>query len=167
MKYETTQQAVEALKKLQELLTAYHHVMGVTYLDAVTVAPKGSFEGRGKTMGILSQITYDLVANPDNADLLQVLEADKENLDPQTRRETEELRKQYDQLHRIPAQEYVEYSMLINDAEAVWQNAKNESNFSMFAPYLEKIVDFNRRFAAYYDSKKEPYDALLNEYEEG
>ena len=167
MKYETTQQAVDALKKLQELLTAYHHVMGVTYLDAVTAAPKGSFEGRGKTMGILSQITYDLVANPDNADLLRVLEADKDNLDPQTRRETEELRKQYDQLHRIPAQEYVEYSMLINDAEAVWQNAKNESNFAMFAPYLEKIVDFNRRFAAYYDPNKEPYDALLNEYEEG
>ena len=63
MKYETVQRAVDALKKLQELLSAYNHVLGVTYLDAATAAPKGSFEGRGKTMGIMSQITYDLIAN--------------------------------------------------------------------------------------------------------
>lgn len=167
MKYETTQQAVEALKKLQDLMAAYNHVLNVTYLDAVTAAPKGSFEGRGKTMGVLSQITYDLIANPDNGQLLEVLEADQENLDPQTRREAEQLRKQYDQIHRIPAQEYVEYSVLLNDAQAVWEKAKNESDFEAFSPYLEKIVDFNRRFAGYYNPDMAPYDALLNEYEEG
>lgn len=167
MKYETTQQAVEALKKLQDLMAAYNHVLNVTYLDAATAAPKGSFEGRGKTMGVMSQITYDLIANPDNGELLQALEEGKENLDPQTRREAEELRKQYDQIHRIPAQEYVEYSMLLNDAQAVWETAKNESDFASFAPYLEKIVDFNRRFAGYYHPEMAPYDALLNEYEEG
>ena len=167
MKYETTQQAVEALKKLQDLMAAYNHVLNVTYLDAATAAPKGSFEGRGKTMGVMSQITYDLIANADNEELLRALEADKENLDPQTRREAEELRKQYDQIHRIPAQEYVEYSVLLNDAQAVWEKAKNENDFPAFAPYLEKIVDFNRRFAGYYNPNMAPYDALLNEYEEG
>jgi len=167
MKYETTQQSVEALKKLQSLASAYNHVMSVTYLDAATSAPKGSYEGRGKTMGVMSQITYDLIADAKNGALLEALESDKEHLDPQTLRETEELRKQYDQIHRIPAQEYVEYSMLINDAEAVWETAKIENDFAAFAPYLEKIVAFNRRFAGYYHPEMAPYDALLNEYEEG
>lgn len=167
MKYETTAQAIEALKRLQKTLAAYNHVLGVTYLDAASAAPKGSYEGRGETMGIMSQIIYDLIADPDNGDLLAVLESDPESLDPQTKREAEVFRKQYDQLHRIPAEEYVAYTVLLNDAQAIWEKAKNGNDFASFAPYLEQIVNYNRKFANYYDPNKLPYDALLNEYEEG
>ena len=167
MQYETVAQAVEALKKLQQLSAAYNHVLGVTFLDAATAAPKGTYEGRGQTMAVMSQITYDLIADEKNEALLQMLEAHADELDPQTRRESEVFRKQYDQIHRIPAEEYVEYSVLLNDAEAVWEKAKNENDFPAFAPYLEKIVEFNRKFAGYYNPEMAPYDALLNEYEEG
>jgi carboxypeptidase Taq len=167
MKYKTTQQALDAMQALQETLAAYHHVMGVTYLDASTCAPKGSYECRGKAMGILSRITYDLMANPDNDEMLSALEADIDSLSQQQKREVEVLRKNYDQLNRIPAEEYVQYSVLLNDAEAMWEKAKNQNDFELFAPYLEKIVDFNIKFAGYYDAGKHPYDALLNEYEEG
>ena len=87
LKYQSTKQALEALQQLQETLAAYNHVMGVTYLDASTAAPKGSFEGRGKAMGILSRVTYDLTANPENDEMLSVLEADMESLTPQQKRE--------------------------------------------------------------------------------
>ena len=167
MKYQSTKQALEALQQLQETLAAYNHVMGVTYLDASTAAPKGSFEGRGKAMGILSRVTYDLTANPENDEMLSVLEADMESLTPQQKREVEVLRKNYNQLKRIPADEYVEYTVLLNDAEAKWEKAKNDNDFDLFAPYLEKIVDFNIKFAGYYNPDLAPYDALLNEYEEG
>lgn len=167
LKYQSTKQALEALQQLQETLAAYNHVMGVTYLDASTAAPKGSFEGRGKAMGILSRVTYDLTANPENDEMLSVLEADMESLTPQQKREVEVLRKNYNQLKRIPADEYVEYTVLLNDAEAKWEKAKNDNDFDLFAPYLEKIVDFNMKFAGYYNPDLAPYDALLNEYEEG
>ncbi len=167
MKYQSTKQALDALQQLQETLAAYNHVMGVTYLDASTAAPKGSYEGRGKAMGILSRVTYDLTANPENEEMLSVLEADMESLTPQQKREVEVLRKNYNQLKRIPADEYVEYTVLLNDAEAKWEKAKNDNDFDLFAPYLEKIVDFNIKFAGYYNPDIAPYDALLNEYEEG
>ena len=96
-----------------------------------------------------------------------MLEAHADQLDPQTRRESEVIRKSYDQMHRIPAHEYVEYSVLMNDAQSVWAKAKVENDFAAFAPYLEKIVAFNRKFAGYYNPDMAPYDALLNEYEEG
>lgn len=167
MKYETTKQALEGLKNLQETLGAYHHVMGVTDFDAATAAPKGSHEGRGKVMGILSRVTYDLIADPENDELLTVLEEDLDNLTQQQKREVEVLRKNYNQLNRIPAEEYVEYNVLLNDAQAAWEKAKNQNDFDMFAPYLKKIVDFNVKFAGYYNPDLPPYDALLNEYEEG
>ncbi len=167
MKYDSVNQAVECLKKHQETMAAYNHALGVMYLDATTVAPSDTWEGRGKTMEVLSQITYDLETKPENGELLAYLEAHREELDAVTRRQVEVLRKGYDQMHRIPAEEYVAYSVLCNDAQNVWQKAKNEDDFDSFAPYLEKIVAYNRKFAAYYNAEKAPYDALLNEYEEG
>ena len=167
MKFESVNQAVEALRKLEERLGAYDHMMNVVYLDAVTVAPKGTYEGRGKAMGVMSEITYGMVANEENGALLAYLERNKDSLDARTIRETELLRKRYDQIRRIPADEYVAYSVLINDAQVAWEKAKSENDFNIFAPYLEQIVAFNRKFAGYYNPEMKPYDALLNEYEEG
>ena len=167
MNYESVEQAVAALKHHQEVMAAYNHALGVLYLDATTAAPSDTWEGRGKTMEIMSRITYDLETKPENGELLTYLESHLGELDDQTRREVEVMRKGYDQIHRIPGEEYVAYSVLVNDAEAVWEKAKNENDFAAFAPYLEKIVDYNRKFAGYYNPQMAPYDALLNEYEEG
>lgn len=167
MQYDSLPQAAAALRKLEQTQAAYNHAMGVLYLDATTAAPSDTWEGRGKTMEIMSQITYDLLANPENGRLLSYLEAHAGELDAQVKREVEVIRKNYDQIHRIPAEEYVAYSVLLNDAQNVWQRAKNEDDFAAFVPYLEKIVDFNRKFAGYYHPEMAPYDALLNEYEEG
>lgn len=167
MKYESVTEALAVLKKLQQTMKAYDHVLGVLSLDAATVAPRNTWEGRGKTMEVLSQVTYDLLANPENEELFSYLEANTGELDAQSRRELEVLRKNYDQLKKIPAEEYVAYSVLLNEAENVWHKAKKEDDFASFAPYLQKIVDYNRKFAGYYNANLAPYDALLNEYEEG
>ncbi len=167
MTYESLDQALSALRKLQQTQAAYSHAMGILYHDAATAAPSDSWEGRGKTMEIMSEITYNLAADPQNGELLSYLEAHREELDAQTRRETEVLRKEYDQIHRIPAEEYVAYEVLLNEAQNVWHKAKNEDDFASFAPCLEKIVAYNKKFAGYYSPELPTYDALLNEYEEG
>lgn len=61
----------------------------------------------------------------------------------------------------------MEYAMLTNEASDIWHRAKEQDDFALFQPALEKLVAFNIRFAGYYDSTKAPYDALLNEYERG
>ncbi len=167
MKFETLDQAVSALKTLQQTMSAYNHAMGVIYLDATTAAPSDTWEGRGKTMEILSKVVYDLTANSENGKLFDYLLSHREELDTQTLREVEVLKKNFDQMFKIPAEEYVAYSVLLNDAQNVWHKAKNEDDFASFAPYLEKIVAYNKKFAGYYNAELAPYDALLNEYEEG
>lgn len=167
MKYTSIDEAVEALKLLQRKQFAYNHAMGILYLDATTAAPSDTWEGRGKTMEVLTQASYDLFVTPENEALFAFLEENGASLDPQTRRETEVLKKSFDKNKKIPAKEYVEYSILLNDAQSVWHKAKLEDDFDSFAPYLEKIMAFNRKFAGYYNPEIPPYDALLNEYEEG
>ena len=167
MKFETVDQALEALSKYQATMAAYEHALGVLFHDGSTVAPKESWTGRGQTMGVMSGIIYELETKPENGELIAFLEQHADELTPVQRRQVEVMRKSYDQMHKIPAQEYVEYSVLLSDAQNVWEDAKRGNDFASFAPYLEKIVDFNRKFAGYYNPDMAPYDALLNEYEEG
>lgn len=167
MVYESVAQALEQLRKLERTQKAYTHALGLVELDASTAAPRDSWEGRGVTMGVLSEAMYHLIANPENGELLSYLKEHWDELDRQARREVELVAKDYEQLFRIPAEEYVAYNVLLNDAQANWETAKNANDFSLFQPYLEKIVDYNRKFAGYYNPQLLPYDALLNEYEEG
>ena len=159
--------AVEALKKLEATSAAYDHVLGVLSLDASTAAPKGSYPGRSLTTGVMSGLHYQLISDERNGQLYEYLSAHADELDEQTRREVEVGKKNYDKMHRIPMEEYVAFRTLLSEAQAVWEKAKLENDFAAFAPYLEKIVDYNRKFAGYYNPHMAPYDALLNEYEEG
>ena len=167
MPYTNLNDAIARLDEIEATASAYGHAMGVMGLDAATAAPLGSAEGRGKTMAVLSSVIYELAASDDTRELTQYLSDHADELDPQHRRQAEIRKRDCEQLTRIPQEEYVAYNVLLNKAEGIWRVAKQNNDFAAFAPTLSEIVAFNRKFAGYYDAEKEPYDALLNEYEEG
>lgn len=167
MHYESLSQALEVLEKHQATMSAYGHALGVLFHDGSTVAPSESWAGRSRTMGVMSRILYDLETDPKAGAALDYLWERKEELTAVQRRQVEVLRRGFEQTRKVPREEYVEYSVLMNDAQNVWEKAKQENDFAAFAPYLEKIVAFNRKFAGYYNPEMAPYDALLNQYEEG
>ncbi len=155
------------LELLQKKLYAFTCADSSLYLDAVTVAPKNTSEGRGVALSILAGERQKLMTCPETKALLNELAGHLDELDLVHRREVEELRRSCDQLTRIPADEYMAYSELTNRASDVWHKAKEQNDFALFCPVLQELVDYNRKFAAYYDATKKPYDALLNEYERG
>lgn len=160
-------EALARLAELQRKRYAYQAASSSLYLDGTTVAPRDTAEGRGVALGVLAGEEHKLFSAPETGELLDFLWGKKEELDQLHRRQVEELRRSYAQLTRIPAEEYMEYAMLTNEADDVWRRAKERSDFELFRPMLEKLVAFNIKFAGYYDSTKAPYDALLNEYERG
>ena len=160
-------EALVKLAELQKKLYAYAAADSALYLDGTTVAPKDTAEGRGVALGVLAGERHKLFSAPEVGELLDFLWARRDELDQLHRRQVEELRRSYAQLTRIPAEEYMEYAMLTNEASDLWHRAKESSDFELFRPVLEKLVAFNIKFAGYYDSAKAPYDALLNEYERG
>ncbi len=155
------------LAELQKKLYAYQAADSALFLDGTTVAPKDTAEGRGVALGVLAGERHRLFSAPEVGELLDFLWEKRAELDQLRRREVEELRRSYAQLTRIPADEYMEYARLTNEASDVWHRAKEQGDFELFRPVLEKLVAFNIKFAGYYDSAKAPYDALLNEYERG
>ena len=158
---------IAQLEMLQKKLYAFNCAESSLYLDAVTVAPKNTAEGRGVALSILAGEHQKLMTSPETKALIADLYAEKDSLDQLHRREVEELRRSCEQLTRIPADEYMAYSELTNRASDVWHKAKENDDFASFCPVLQELVDYNRKFAGYYDAEKAPYDALLNEYERG
>ena len=167
MPYTNINEAIARLDEIEATAAAYGHAMGILTLDASTAAPLASAEGRGKTMAVLSNVIYNMAASAETRELLEYLSAHADELDPQHRRQVEIRKKSCEQLVRIPQEEYIAYNVLVNKAESIWRVAKQNNDFAAFAPTLEEIVAYNRKFAGYYAPEKLPYDALLNEFEEG
>ncbi len=160
-------EALAQLAELEKKLYAYQAASSSLYLDATTTAPRDTAEGRGVALGVLAGERHKLFASPGTGELLNLLWEKRDGLDRLRFREVKELRRACAQLTRIPPDEYMEYAMLTNEASGVWRRAKEQNDFELFRPVLEKLAAFNIKFAGYYDPSKAPYDALLNEYERG
>ena len=162
-----TEALITELRTLVSKLLAYEHAAGVLYYDASTGAPRGGAENRGKTLAVLSEVEYGLQTGEETGKLLSALREKQDELDPITRRQVHELWRDYERTKKIPMEEYVAYSVLLNEADAVWHKAKVESDWPAFEPYMEKIVAFNRKLARWLEPELAPYDALLDQYERG
>ncbi len=79
-----------------------------------------------------------------------------------------ELLEEREQICPIPRNEYQEFARLTAGATGVWARAKKDRDFEAFAPTLERVIGFQKKFAGYRakDGKK-LYDVMLDDYEKG
>ena len=163
----TTKEAAVRFGALEKKLNAYDHAMGVIYYDSATAAPSGSAAERGETLGVLSGVYYELFAAPEVGELFETILANKEEFDALTVKKAEVMKRDYDEISKVPQDEYIAFTKLCSDAESVWHRAKVENDFAAFAPYIDRIVETLVRFAGYYEPEKAPYDVWLSRYEKG
>ena len=77
----TIEEAKAKLSALQQKMSAYQHAMSVLYYDGSTVAPRGTTANRAQTMAIFSREIYELSTGKDTVELLEFLDAHREELD--------------------------------------------------------------------------------------
>lgn len=77
------------------------------------------------------------------------------------------MKRDLDRNRRIPADLYEAFVRAKAESGAAWEEAKKSSDFSIYAPHLQKMIDMRREVAGYTDPEKEPYEAMLDEFEEG
>ena len=130
--------------EILEKKKAFDHAIALLHWDLETEAPKMALEKIAATMGFLSAESYSLIINDDFKDMLYNIET--ESLSDLDKKVIETLRKDFEKLEKIPKEEYVEYSQLTVEATSKWEEAKNADDFEIFKPYLEKIINFNKKF---------------------
>ena len=163
----TLEQAVAKLNEYQAAANAYNHAMGVLYTDGDTAAPADSYKGRGQTMGYLSGVTYKRVGREERAGRCGASGRGREQVTEVVAREAELRKEDYGDMTRSPLEEFTAYQQLQTEAAAIWHQAKETNDYPLFAPYLEKLIGYSRRFAAYKNDKKPAYDVMLDNFEKG
>ena len=159
----------EALKIIRETDRTshyYYHAMSILSVDGVTAAPKQSWRGRAETTGFLSGQVWELTNRPEFAEALELLKDDK-SLPKEDARLVELLRESMEEIRLFTRDEFVARQQLLTEADNYWHEAKEKSDYSLFAPYLEKLIRDQKELARRKDASKQPYDVLLDMYEKG
>jgi carboxypeptidase Taq len=158
---EVEKEFMEYVKKM----SSYNEALGLLYWDLRTGAPKQGVEQRAEVIGMLSSEVFKMSTSEEMASYIANLS--NEDLSETTRKILEECKQQYDRNKKIPAEEYKEYVILQSNSESIWEEAKAKSDFNLFSPYLEKLVEMTKRFVGYWGATGNNYDVLLDMYEPG
>ncbi|MBI5883932.1 MAG: carboxypeptidase M32, partial [Elusimicrobia bacterium] len=142
-------------------------VCSVLHWDKETYMPPGGGENRADQLALLAGMIHDRCVDPALGELLARCEASDLVKDPACVEAVNlrELRRMYDRETKLPkrlVEEFVRASSLSQEA---WVAARKESDFSKFQPWLEKLMKLTREKTECWGYKKNPYDALLDEYE--
>lgn len=134
--------------------------------DQETYMPAKALEFRARQMSWLSGKAHELATGKSMSKLLDKAEAEPPR-DEYAAANLRVMRHDYDRALRIPGKLVVEESEIAAHGKHAWAEARKKSDFSLFAPHLEKLLGIARRKADLWGYADEPYDALLETYERG
>ncbi|MDA4125601.1 MAG: carboxypeptidase M32 [Thaumarchaeota archaeon] len=153
----------DILKKYRQIW-ALGHSMALMGWDTETHMPEGGATPRGIASGQLAVMAQKATIELDG----MVRKAEKaKDLDDMEKGVVRVLRRGLDYYLKIPPELVDEIQRVTTEATVVWRTARKKSDFRLFRPHLEKIVNLERKVAEKLGYQKHPYNALLDLYEEG
>jgi carboxypeptidase Taq len=161
-------QPIEQLKKRLATIGNIHRTAGLLEWDLQTYMPEGGASARGDQLATLTEISHEMFASAQTESLLKEAEKTVNGTDSSSEeaRMVARARRDYEQTVRVPAELQSEMARHSAIAQDVWQRARAANDFATFAPYLEKSFDLARQSAEHRGYTTEPYDALLDLFEE-
>jgi len=163
------EQKLEKLRSLLAEVADLHDAAALLGWDQQTYMPPGAAEGRGYQLSTLETLAHTKFISPEVGRLLDELLPYAEQLDPDSNDACliRVARREYEKQIRVPAEMITEFAILTTSAHPVWMEARRLNNFSMFQPYLEKIIELRRRYANLFAPYDHIYDPLLDDFEPG
>ncbi len=157
---------LEAWSRETALLSSAISVLG---WDQRVMMPPRAAPHRANQMALLAGMVHQRLTDPRIGEWLATLEnsdlvADPESVEAVNIRQW---RRTYDRMTKLPHKLVVEFARITSLAEKAWEEARAQSSYALFKPYLEQIVQLSREIAERLGYESEPYDALLDEYEQG
>ena len=160
------------LQKLNTLLgevADLKNISGLLGWDQQTYMPSGAAELRGQQLATIGTIAHEKFTSAEIGGLLDDLKKWAEGLD----QDSDEYRlikvsaRDYDKETLVPSAFIAEFAQTTAVAQQAWAEARAKSDFSIFQPHLEKIVDLNHRYVSFFPPAEHPYDTLLDNFEPG
>ena len=158
-------------EKFRELVKKKNRIyanLELLHWDLETKTPVKSKPYLSDLVAELSMQEYDLFTSDEFVNLVENLNKEKENLSEIEKKEIELSMEDIERMKKIPSDEYEAYAKLTSINQGIWEEAKSKKDFSIVKANLEKIFNYNKKFAEYRrKNEKNLYDVLLNDYEKG
>ena len=163
---------VEKLNQLKALLAEIANLNAANAIlnwDQLVNMPGGAAEDRGEQIATLENIVHAKATSDELGKLLDDLAGDTQQLDP----ESDEVclirsaKRHYDKQTKVPADFVTEMARVSTVAQSVWEKAKNKSDFELFRPHLERLVELRQQYADFFKPWDHVYDPLLDDFEPG
>lgn len=157
--------AYEALSALLEKTMALQTSLILFEWDNETLAPKEAGAFTSRVIGALSEEYYRIMTGREMEEAIAACEKETD-LSETEKAIVREARESREEIACIPSKEYRDNAQLVAESARIWSDAKKNKDFDEFVPTLEKVIDYQKKFASY--RKKEGqklYDVMLNTYE--
>ncbi len=161
----------EKLERFKQIMAEISDVYNATALlgwDQQTYMPAGGNEARGHQLATLSKIGHQLATSDELGKLLSDLRT--EFAGDESSDEAAMIRvasRDYKKETCVPEDFVVEQALVTSDAYEAWHEARAKSDFSIFRPHLEKVLELVQRYITFFPPADHPYDTLLDEFEPG
>lgn len=144
--------------KLRKELSLVDGIGALLDWDQQTYMPEAGGEWRAKQIEYIAVLRHKLLLDP-------ALKKEAENESDAVNREG--VLREIEKASKLPIDFVARKSKASSTAFQVWLKAKPQSEFALVAPYLEELVELTKEEADLRGYTKDPYDALLDQYEWG
>lgn len=150
-------------------LHAFRTAASILRWDSAVMMPRGSSDLRGEQLAALETECHSLVSSPRVSRLLDRAEANSQGLEEWQLANLREMRREREHAMATPRNLVSRLAKATSRAEVRWLEAKQKSDFALFAPHLEEVVSLTRDKAALLGKalNLSPYDALIDEFSPG
>jgi carboxypeptidase Taq len=150
-------------------LHAFRGAAAVLRWDSAVMMPRGSSEIRGEQLAAIETESHSLVISPRVSRLLERADANSQVLEDWQVANLREMRRERDHAIATPRSLVSRLAKATARAEVKWVEARQKSDFSIFAPHLEEVINLLRDKAALLGKalNLDPYDALADEFSPG
>ncbi len=150
-------------------LHAFRTAASVLRWDSAVMMPTGSSDLRGEQLAALETESHSIVISPRVSRLLDRADANLQMLEDWQIANLKEMRREREHAIATPQNLISRLAKATSKAEVKWLEAKQKSDFSIFAPHLEEVVGLLRNKADLLGKalNLDPYDALADEFSPG
>lgn len=137
--------------------------------DQQTYMPAQGVKDRALQLSTLSTLIHDKLTSKKMGNFLEELQKPKvqEKLSKQQKANVREIAWEYHRAKAVPSKLVKEISKTKSESFNKWCKAKNKSDFKIFLPFFEKIVDLKKQEAEAIGYEEKLYDAFLDGFEPG
>jgi len=161
--------ALAELRDRLATITDLQHAHSVLTWDLEVWMPPAGAEARGMQLGTLAAVVHERQVDERLGKLLTELEPYAAGLpaDHDDACLIRVAKRDWERMRRVPTELARELATAESESYGAWVRAREADDYPSFRPWVERMVELRLRLAECVAPELDPYDAMLDDFEEG